>query len=647
MSINRAYSHITLKTFDDDLREIVGIATSPSTDRLGDIVEPGGGEYTLPIPLLWQHDRAQPIGEVFMAKVTGAGIEIRARLVKPIIGMPSQLAARLDEAWASIKTKLVRGLSIGFSPIEYSLIEGGGVRFTKWNWTELSAVTIACNAEASISAIKSIDLAMLAPVGESLSKVGANAPAEGKTIVTLKSKVEKMKFAEQIKGFQAELVAKKADRVGIMTKAEGRTLEQAEQESFDTLGSEIQAIEKHLANLKSLQTEDVKTATAVDDVTKATPAQHISVKANYAEKGLAMAQYVRVLSQANGSPFVAAQIAESQKGAIDPRVNELFKAAVPAANTGVPAWGGNLITQGGVIGDFVEFLRPQTVLGKFGAGGIPGLRSVPFNVPLIGQTAGGSGYWVGEGKAKPLTQFAYGTNILQPLKVANIAVITNELLKRASVSADSMIRDQLVAALVERLDIDFLAVAKAAVAGISPASITNGVAGVASSGNDAAAVRTDVQALFAAFLAANNVPSTAVWIMRSTTALALSLMQNPLGQTEFPGLGMTGGMFMGMPTIVSDYAPAGTVVLVNAQDIYFADEGGFEVKMSTEASLEMDSAPAHDSTTPTPAQLVSMFQTNSTAFLAERHLNWSKRRPGAVQLLTGVAWGQPAVGGGG
>ncbi|MDF7783092.1 peptidase U35, partial [Klebsiella pneumoniae] len=32
-----------------------------------------------------------------------SGLEITAKLVKPTPDMPSQLAARLDEAWASIK----------------------------------------------------------------------------------------------------------------------------------------------------------------------------------------------------------------------------------------------------------------------------------------------------------------------------------------------------------------------------------------------------------------------------------------------------------------------------------------------------------------------------------------------------------------
>src|SRR5690625_6023275 len=49
-------------------------------------------------------------------------------------------------------------------------------------------------------------------------------------------------------------------------------------------------------------------------------------------------------------------------------------------------------------------------------------------------------------------------------------------------------------------------------------------------------VRTDMQALFGAFIAANNAPTSGVWIMSSTTALALSMMMNNLGQPEFPGI---------------------------------------------------------------------------------------------------------------
>lgn len=661
MKTDRIYTKMALKAVDEDAREISGIASTISTDRMGDIVEPEGAEFKLPIPLLWQHDHDAPIGEVIAAKVTAAGIEIRAKLVRPVAGMPNGLVARLEEAWHSIKAGLVRGLSIGFSPLEYAFMDSGGVRFSRWGWHELSAVTVPANQDASITNIKSLDKSLRAASGTlqgSSAEKSASPPGVTGTpkqaaksgIFYSRNKGNDMNVQEQIKALEAKRKELADERTGVQKKAvdEGRTKDAQEAERFAEITAELDAINKELADLRVMEKDLLKSAQPVAGKTQeegsaSRAPSTISVKHNHAEKGLAMAQLVRLKHQSGNNPFYAAQLAESQKGSLDPRVVEMVKAAVPAANTGNPEWGGNLVAAGGVIGDFVEFLRPQTILGKFGTGGIPALRNVPFNVPLIGQTSGGAGYWVGEGKAKPLTQFEYGTNMLQPLKVANIAVITEELLRRATPAADGMIRDQLVAALRERLDRDFIDPAKAATAGVSPASITNGVSGIATSGNDAEAIRADVRALMGAFLAANNVPSTGVFIMSSATALALSLMINPLGQPEFPGVGMGGGTFLGLPVIVSDYVPAGNVILVNASDIYFADEGGFQVDMSREASLEMDNAPAHDSTTPTGASLVSMFQTNSVAFRAERTLNWAKRRPGAAQILTGVAWGQPAV----
>ena len=290
------------------------------------------------------------------------------------------------------------------------------------------------------------------------------------------------------------------------------------------------------------------------------------------------------------------------------------------------------------VGDFVAYLRAQTILGRFGNGGIPALRSVMFRTPLITQTTGGDGYWVGEAKAKPLTSFTFTRTTLEPLKVANVCVLTNEAIRYSSPKADVLIRDQMVEALRERLDTDFIDPAKTAVAGVSPASITNGADTVASSGDTADDIRLDIRALWAKYTAANNPPSSGVWVMSSNNAVALAMMTNPLGQPEFGSMSMTGGTLGGMPVIASDYVSS-IVVLLNASDIYLADDGGMEVKSSTEASLEMSDAPAHNSSTPTGASLVSMFQTNSTALLAERSINWARRQVPAVVYLTGVTWG--------
>ena len=660
--MKKAYSTLVIKAVDEDAREIRGIASTPGTDRMDDVVEPSGAEFSLPIPLLWQHRHAEPIGQVVRAKITEKGIEVVARLVAPTADMPAAMTARLQEAWHSIKTGLVRGLSIGFNPKEYSFMDSGGIHFLKWDWTELSAVTIPANAEATITAIKSFDQEQRAALGNKAAPVvrvptaGASAiatktikpkPQEGKTMKTI---------AEQLEGYRAAKEEKAARMAEIMKAAgeEGLTLDAEQTEEFDTLESEVEALEKHIGRLSKMEKSMAATARpAADDMRNTGDVvKGLPVRAKNTQKlepGIAFARAAKCLALGHLEHRDAIQIAKSLYGDQEQIVYAtqrlVTKAAVDPATTTDPTWAGALVgDEGNVFADFVEYLRPQTILGRFGQGGVPSLRRVPFRVPLVGQTSGGDGYWVGEGQAKPLTKFDFSRTTLEPLKVANIAVATMEVVRDSSPSADIIIRDQLAAALRERLDIDFIDPTKAAVSGVSPASILNGVNGTPSSGNDADAVRSDIRALFGAFIAANNAPTSGVFIMQATTALALSLMQNPLGQAEFPGLSMTGGVLFGLPAIVSEYVPDGIVALVNASDIYVGDEGGIDLSMSTEASLQMDNAPDNPSTDETV--LVSLWQRNLVGFRAERSINWARRRASAVAYLTDVEWGAPESEGG-
>lgn len=160
-TMQRAYSKFEVKAIDEQKRIISGIATTPNPDRMGDIVESMGAEFELPLPFLWQHDSMQPVGEVISAKMSKTAITVDVQIAQ--IDKPGKLFDRLEEAWDSIKIKLVRGLSIGFAPIEYSIIEESwSYHFIKWAWLELSAVTIPANADASISAIKRYDAKTLA-----------------------------------------------------------------------------------------------------------------------------------------------------------------------------------------------------------------------------------------------------------------------------------------------------------------------------------------------------------------------------------------------------------------------------------------------------------------------------------------------------
>lgn len=470
-----------------------------------------------------------------------------------------------------------------------------------------------------------------------------------------------MSYAEQIAAFEASRAAKAAKMKTLMDAAgeKGETLDAEGQEEFDDLEKEVAAIDKHIDRLKKTQAMDAATARPVDGTKSAAgtesraPSTVATAKVEEKlEKGIGFARYAMCLFAAKGDEQKAFRLAETHYPNHDGLVKtlkaqadgvnfgQMMKAAVEAGTTLGATWAAPLVEYQNFAGDFVEFLRPRTLIGQFGTGSIPSLNRIPFNVRIAGKTSGGNAYWVGEGAPKPLTAFDFNATELRWSKVATIAVLTEELIRFSDPSAERLVRDGLAAAVIERLDIDFVDPTKAAVTNVSPASITNGVTPIASSGSDADAVRRDVQALWAPFITARNPPRQAVYMMDSTTALALSLMQNPLGQSEFPGLNLNGGTFMGVPVLVSDYMPAGVVVLANASDIWLADDGGVTIDASREASLQMLDNPTNNSATGTATAMVSMFQTNSVAFRAERYINWAKRRASAVSMLSGVAWGQ-------
>lgn len=155
--MKRAYSLLEIKSVNEDDWTFEGIATTPTPDRVDDVVEPKGAEFTLPVPFLWQHDKRQPIGHVIEANVSDDGIAVKFKLTHPYEVKSEKLKERLQEAYDSIKTGLVRGLSIGFRGLEVADIQGTwGYKFIKWDWYELSAVTIPANQEATITGIKAL-----------------------------------------------------------------------------------------------------------------------------------------------------------------------------------------------------------------------------------------------------------------------------------------------------------------------------------------------------------------------------------------------------------------------------------------------------------------------------------------------------------
>jgi len=150
--MDRAFSNVTIKAISEDKRELEGWATTPTTDRIADQVMPEGAQFDLPLPFLLDHDHTQVVGEVYKAQVSNAGIRFWARIQK--IAEPGVAKDLVDYAWSLIKNGLRSVCSIGFRPLEWELLPGGGQKFTSWEWYELSAVGVAANPEARITATK-------------------------------------------------------------------------------------------------------------------------------------------------------------------------------------------------------------------------------------------------------------------------------------------------------------------------------------------------------------------------------------------------------------------------------------------------------------------------------------------------------------
>lgn len=647
MKLKRAHSILNIRSVSEEGEErvIEGIATTAQVDSYGDIVEPMGAEFDLPMPLLWQHEHDKPVGHVEFAKPTRDGVPFRARIFS--INEPGKLKDRLDEAWQSVKLGLVKAVSIGFRPIEWTTLKEGGYRFEKWKWVELSLVTIPANTEATIDVVRSADQRALGAASGiktkrtpvvSLKSAGASATSK-----TPKTGNENMDIKKQLEAAEAKRAANAARMQAILKAASEdgeRTLNEPEGEEFDGLEAENEALDVQIKRLNTAMKAASETAAragvpvngATQEGAAAARAGVVTSVRSNLPKGAGFTRMVQALAATKGNLGEARHFAETNFND-SPEVATVLRAAVAAGTTSDPAWGGNLVEYKTMAGEFIELIRAQTVVDK-----LTWVRRVPFRVKVPTQTAGSTAGWVGEAAPKPVSSLAFGSVQLDEHKVAGIIVISQELARSSSPAALDIIQRDLVAAVSQQIDLSFLNPANAGSLGVSPASVLNGVAGIPASGTNAAAVRNDVQALFNSYLGVNQTVTGLTFVMSPSTALALSLMLNPLGQPEFPGLSAQGGTFFGLPVVLSNNVPtdsSGSIIaLINQADILMADDGNVTVDVSTQASVQMNTTPDNPATASTV--MTSFFQNNMIGVRAERFITWKRGRDSAVAYLTGV-----------
>lgn len=130
------------KFMSNGKRMVRGLASSARPDRVGDVVEPAGGTWNLPVPLLHQHRHDDVIGWVREAQASRDGVGIVAEFAEGI--------GKADEVWAMVEAGLLDSFSIGFRGLATEPLAGGGLRFTKWELLEVSVVAVPANPDAKI-----------------------------------------------------------------------------------------------------------------------------------------------------------------------------------------------------------------------------------------------------------------------------------------------------------------------------------------------------------------------------------------------------------------------------------------------------------------------------------------------------------------
>ncbi|HXU07292.1 MAG TPA: phage major capsid protein [Polyangia bacterium] len=606
--LDRAYALLEIKNLAPDRRTFSGIASTPELDRQGDVFEPAGATFRNPIPLLYHHDQKLPIGRVSLT-ATPDGILFEATI--PTVDEPGALKTRVDEAWHSIKAGILTGVSIGFRALEGGVdYLKSGRRISRSEICELSLVAIPANASASILTVKSLSA----------------RPPRSRSAMKLTS----TEHVQALETKRAGLTDRMAD-IMETAAADASTLTDAAALEHDGLAVQVKSIDADLGRWRDLEKMQTAQAVAVPGLVRTPARPVITVKSNL-PPGTAFIRYhcARIAAKAEGlEPTTWTARYAPHWQTTTPEVQLALKAAVAPGTATDAVWAGPLVNQN-IATDFIEMMRAATIIDKIG-----GLYKVPFNTKIPAQTGGGTYNWVGEMKPKPVTSLTFGSVTLDWAKVAGIIVLTQELVKLSSPNAEDVVRREMVAGIAAFLDGQFINPAVAAVAGISPASITNGAPTAVATANPLADILGLIQ-----FFVNNNISVAGVtFLMSPTNALALSFKVNSDGSPVFPGIDVTGGSYKGLKFITSQVVGS-NVIALQPNLILFADDGGVTIDASTEASLQMDSAP--DSPVVATSVLVSMFQMNTVALRAERFITWKKANANAVKYLTAAAYPAPA-----
>lgn len=280
--------------------------------------------------------------------------------------------------------------------------------------------------------------------------------------------------------------------------------------------------------------------------------------------------------------------------------------------------------------DFIDILRARVVIRQLGA------RTVPMpdgNLTIRRKTAGTGAGYIGERVPAPKTAATVGTINMTAKTLAALVPITNRLIRRASMSVEMMIREDLVMGAAVTEDQQFLR-------GTGSSTAPSGLRSLLASANAISAnatanlanVTKDLGKIRLAVLNANVPMVSCGWIMSPRSKMFLETLRDGNGNIAFPTVadGTLYGYPIGVTTSVPDNLGTGT----NESEIYFGDFSQFLIGDTEQVSLAVSDTAAYDD----GGTMRAAFSNDETVIRLLQEHDTQVRYDTAFAVLTAVIW---------
>jgi HK97 family phage major capsid protein len=418
------------------------------------------------------------------------------------------------------------------------------------------------------------------------------------------------------------------------TKEDLDAVEKASQECED-IESKIAIAEKAEATIARAAKPAVPSAESASGTVTSVPAAPEGMKG---EEVLIKAISCHVVSRGTGEPVLKVMADHGMARLADALAS--VRVNGKAVNTLVSSEGGLLVPTP-LTGGIMPLLRIESTFIAAGPQRVP-LTNGQF--VLARGLAGASASYVAEGALKPVSTPTFDSISMRAKKLAGIVPITKEAERWTPADVEGYVRTDLQNALALTLDLNaWLGTG----AGASPTGILNksGVQTVAQTFASPAAPTLAELDSFASAAILKLVTSNLTgrgrwrWVMPYRSAMKLADIRDGNGNAVFPEMSLSGAggpVWKGIPVIVSQQIPttggAGTdettIALVDFSHVLFGEEEGIVLKMSDQATLDVDGS----------GTLVHLWQQNMFAILAEAMHDFGLRTVKAVVKQSNIRW---------